>query len=88
MSRCKNSTKLSTPDADLAAWCSALVPNEIDEVPPGWITAHDLAAKLGKSRDTVGNQLTCAVKAGRAEVKKFRIMTGRGSYPTPHYRLK
>jgi hypothetical protein len=87
MSHKKSAAKV-TRHADLAAWCSALVPNQIDEVPPGWITTHDLAAALGKSRDTVGNQLTCAVKAGRAEVKRFRIMTGRGAYPTPHYRLK
>lgn len=80
--------KPTAEDLAAAAWRAALVPNEVDEVPPGWITALDLAAKLGKSRDTVGNQLTCAVQAGRAEMKRFRIMTGRGAYPTPHYRLK
>jgi len=87
MSHKKSATKV-TPDADLVAWCSALVPNQVDEVPDGWLTAIDLAAKLSKSRDTVSNQLTCAVKAGRAEIKKFRVMTNRGAYPVPHYRLK
>lgn len=81
-------SKPTKPDADLAAWCAALIPNEIDEVPHGWLTAVDLAGKMGKSRDTVGNQLTRAVREGRAEVRKFRVMTPRGSYPVPHYKLK
>ena len=87
MSHKKSAAKV-TPDADLAAWCSALVPNAVDKVPPGWLTALDLAAKIGKSRDTVSNQLTRAVRDGRAEVRKFRVLTPRGAYPVPHYRLK
>jgi hypothetical protein len=88
MSRCKNSTKLSTPDADLAAWCAALVPDTVDKVPVGWMTVNSLSEKLGKSRNTVSAQISAAVREGRAEVQKFRILTARGAYPVPHYRLK
>ena len=81
------SKKLTTPDADLAKWCAALVPDNVDEVPSGWLCATDLAAKLNKSRHTVANQLATAVREGRAEMQKFRILTARGAYPVPHYRL-
>jgi hypothetical protein len=27
------------------------------------------------------------VRQGKAEMRRFRIMTGRGVYPVPHYRL-
>lgn len=78
----------TTKDPDLARWCAALVPNEVDEIPEGWFSASDLADRLKKSRDTISGQISTAVREGRAEVKKFRVMTGRGAYPVPHYRLK
>ena len=83
-------SKLSTtkPDADLAAWCAALVPDNVDKVPAGWMTCAELADKLGKTKDTVSGQLSVAVRAGRAEMKRFRILTNRGAYPVPHYKLK
>jgi hypothetical protein len=27
------------------------------------------------------------VRRGKAETRRFRVMTGRGVYPVPHYRL-
>lgn len=86
MSRKQHTT--GSPDADLAAWCAALVPNEVDIIPEGWFSAADLAERLKKSRDTISGQISSAVREGRAEMKKFRVMTGRGAYPVPHYRLK
>ena len=87
MSHKKSAAKV-TADPDLARWCAALVPNEVDEIPDGWFSAADLANRLKKNRDTISGQISTAVREGRAEVKKFRVMTGRGAYPVPHYRLK
>ena len=84
----KKSAKNVTADTDLAAWCAALVPNEVDKVPDGWFSAADLADRLKKSRDTISGQISTAVREGRAEMQKFRVMTTRGAYPVPHYRLK
>jgi len=76
-------------DPDLAKWCEVLASPVIpDAVPPGWHTLAAIALELGKAESTVGAQLRRAVRDGRAEVKKFRIMTSRGPFPVPHYRLK
>jgi len=76
-------------DADLSAWCAALAsPVALDTVPPGWLTAKALAAKLGKALPTVSTLLTRAVVEGRAERQEFRITTGAVTRPVPHYKLK
>jgi hypothetical protein len=76
-------------DPDLARWCAALAtPIVPDEVPSGWHTARDLAAKLGKPDSTVGKLLNRAVVEGRAEKQSFRITSGQVTRPVPHYRLK
>ena len=76
-------------DPQLAAWCEALAPrHEVDEVPPGWLTAIELGKMLGKDRSTITALMQTALREGRAEVRKFRVPSGqRGIYPTPHYRL-
>jgi len=83
-------SKLSTSkDPDLAAWCAALAsPVALDTVPPGWLTAKELAAKLGKALPTVSTLLTRAVAEGRAERQMFRIQSGQVTRPVPHYRLR
>lgn len=86
---CKNSTKLSTPDPDLAKWCAALATEVVaDEVPPGWHTAKQIAAATGKAHSTTGAQLCRAVSEGRCERKLFRVQTGDMVRPVPHYKLK
>jgi predicted ArsR family transcriptional regulator len=88
MSSHKKSTKNVTPDADLAAWCAALATTiTADTVPRGWLTARQLAAKLGKAESTVSSQLSRAVREGRAETQSFRIASGKVVRPVPHYRL-
>jgi hypothetical protein len=85
----RSSKKLTTPDPDLAKWCAALATSAaLDAVPPGWLTARQLAAKLGKSRNTMGSLLASAVREGRAERKDFRIVNGQVTRPVPHYRLR
>jgi response regulator of citrate/malate metabolism len=77
------------PDAQLAKWCDALTAAVvIDDVPNGWHTAADLAEKLDKPASTIGKLLLAAVRAGKCEVKKFRINCGAVTRPVPHYRLK
>jgi response regulator of citrate/malate metabolism len=76
-------------DPDLAAWCAALASPIIeDTVPPGWMTARELAKKLGKAESTMGKLLNRAVLDGRAEKQSFRITSGQVTRPVPHYRLK
>jgi response regulator of citrate/malate metabolism len=77
------------PDPDLAKWCAALAAPIIeDEVPPGWMTARELAKKLGKADSTMGKLLNRAVVEGRAAKQSFRITSGQVTRPVPHYRLK
>jgi predicted transcriptional regulator len=81
------SRRPTSPDADLARWCAALSAEVVtDEVPPGWLTTKDIAAKLGKGQSTVGAQLGRAVAAGTCERRNFRIRTGSIIRPVPHYR--
>lgn len=76
-------------DPDLAAWCAALAsPIVTDEVPPGWHTCRELGEKLGKADATIGKLLSRAVAEGRAERRLFRIATGAGARPVPHYKLR
>jgi hypothetical protein len=72
-----------------AAWAAALAtPKQVDEVPEGWLTPKEIAAKLGKATPTVGAMLCRAVAEGRCERKTFRITSGSVTRPIPHYRLK
>lgn len=81
--------KRTKPDPDLAKWCAALaVQKAADEVPDGWLTAAELSEKLNKPLSTMGKMLLVAVRAGKCEVKKFRINCGVAVRPVPHYKLK
>jgi len=83
------SKRAASPDPDLAAWCAALAAPAIeDTVPPGWLTSRQLAAKLGKGESTISRLLLLAVKEGRAIKQDFRLSTGAGVRPVPHYCLK
>lgn len=75
------------PDADLAQWCAALSAGVVtDEVPPGWLTLRQIAAKMGKAESTMGAQIGRAVANGACERREFRIRTGSVIRPVPHYR--
>jgi hypothetical protein len=76
-------------DADLAAWCAALAEPCIaaEAVPAGWFTVADLADQTQRRPVTVSGRMRDFVRQGKAEMRRFRIMTGRGVYPVPHYRL-
>jgi hypothetical protein len=82
-------TKLTAEQIEQAAWAAALIcPAAHDEVPPGWLTARELAKKIGKADSTMGKLLNRAVLEGRAERQNFRIVVGAFTRPVPHYRLK
>jgi hypothetical protein len=81
--------KVTAEELSASAWAAALVsPLVTDTVPPGWHTARDIAAKLGKPDSTLGKLLNRAVVGGRAEKQSFRITSGQVTRPVPHYRLK
>jgi hypothetical protein len=77
-------------DKDLAAWCAALAEPTIatEQVPAGWFTVADLAEQTQRRPVTVSGRMRDFVRQGKAEMRRFRIMTGRGVYPVPHYKLK
>jgi len=85
----KKSAKNVT-DSDLSAWCAALAEPSIaaEAVPEGWFTAAHLAAEMRLDISTVSQRIRRKIEAGQAESRRFRIVTGRGVYPVPHYRLK
>jgi hypothetical protein len=82
-------TKQIGSDPDLAAWCAALAESSVaaEQVPPGWFTVTQLCEKTGRASATISKRMTDFVRQGKAESRRFRIMTGRGVYPVPHYRL-
>jgi hypothetical protein len=75
--------------SDLAAWCAALAEPTIptEQVPAGWFTVAQLADETRHARATIGARMRDMVRRGKAETRRFRVMTGRGVYPVPHYRL-
>ena len=78
------------PDADLARWCAVLssVAARVDEVPPGWFTANQIAKAKGKSADHVRDLVRALRREGRAEARKFRVKLGQRIQSTTQYRLK
>jgi hypothetical protein len=81
--------KVTAEELNASAWAAALVsPIVPDEVPPGWFTTKQLAAKLGKTRVTMARLLAEGVAAGRCEMAKFRVSVGSFVRATPHYKLR
>jgi hypothetical protein len=76
-------------DPSLAAWCAALAESSVavEQVPPGWFTVTQLCEKTGRANATISKRMTDFVRQSKAESRRFRVMTGRGVYPVPHYRL-
>lgn len=78
--------------SDLDKWSRALkhqMEGKIDDIPEGWTTCRDLAAKLGKSAVHVRVQLAEMVAEGKADMKKFRVRLSNSRIAlSPHYKLK
>lgn len=84
----KNTSKVVTPDPDLAAWCAALVTTlQADTAPRGWLTARQVGQLLGKSGSRTREYLVEAVAAGRCVRQDFRVQCGQTVRPVPHYKL-
>ena len=82
-------SKVTAEQLEASAWAAALAAPAIEDmVPPGWLTSRQLAAKLGKGESTISRLLLLAVKEGRAIKQDFRLSTGAGVRPVPHYCLK
>lgn len=81
------SRRATSPDEDLAKWCAVLSEGKpVEQVPPGWLTAKQIAHKTGKAESTIGTQICRAVAEERCERREFRIRTGSMVRPVPHYR--
>lgn len=57
-----------------------------DVVPEGWYTAISLANSLGISERSAFRLTRHALETGKAERKKFRVLTLTGIRLVPHYR--
>lgn len=77
-------------DKELAKWCKALEEHSVstEEVPAGWMTAEQIGKATNRERSTVSNRTKKLIAEGKAEMRRFRILTNRGVYPVPHYKLK
>jgi len=71
-------------------WASAIteaLSNKADKVPDGWKTASELEDVFQRSRRVVATKIAHLKKQGLVESRKFTILTNRGLYPEPHYKL-
>lgn len=75
----------------MSEWTKALDEMKVqaETVPKGFKTIWQIVEDEGTGYDRVRRLVGSLVKAGRAEVRSFKIKSGaRAAYPVPHYRLK
>ena len=86
----KGKKRVDSPGLD-PAWFDLLAnssrDNEVDEVPPGWLTMKDLAAAWGLSVSYGTQRLRTLVEKGLVETRTFRLQRNT-IRPVPHYRIK
>jgi hypothetical protein len=70
--------------ADLAATLAA---GGIETPGEGWKTSEAWGEECGVCRDYALKILRRGIKAGKVELRKFRIMSGGRPTPVPHYRV-
>jgi predicted transcriptional regulator len=76
-------------ESSLAEFCTELNKSSVklDQVPPGWFTAAELAAEVNKAAITISQRLRKLIKNGQAERRDFTIQLEQVARPVPHYRL-
>lgn len=59
----------------------------VEPVPPGWETARQVAKRLRVALIVAQRALTAGVRAGTVVVRKFRVLSGKGTVIrlVPHY---
>ena len=57
------------------------------DVPAGWFTTREISVAIDRSLPRVYCYLREGRESGHIQKKSFRIMTGRGLLPVPHYKL-
>lgn len=81
---------MSAPQINVEEWEAAIKEAEadgLDKVPAGWVTLRQFAAAKKLSVAQASKIMRDLVSSKRSEVRKFSILTTRGSYRVPHYRL-
>lgn len=71
-------------------WASILVDanqSRQDKVPAGWKTRLALEKEWNLSQSYTSTMIFTLIEKGKLEKRNFRIMTPRGLYPTPHYKI-
>ena len=61
-------------------------PTRADKVPDGFYTTEQWMAREGKSESAMLRTLRAGMRLAIVEQASFRIHTGRGLFPTNHYR--
>ena len=81
--------KVTAEDLLSSAWAAALAEPLIqpETVPPGWLTAKQISATQKCSDVRTRAKIGALLKAGKCEMRVFRVNLGRVIRPTPHYRL-
>lgn len=73
---------------DLAALLARSNQRRVEEVPEGWRTAEQWAKHWERAAVTARCFIKRFLNEGMMEQRRFRVMTNRGIYPVPHYKLK
>lgn len=60
--------------------------DDVEIVPPGWLTVHQWESVWGKSRPRTSDMIRKAVLRGRFEMRMFRVPIITGLRSIPHYR--
>lgn len=76
----------ATLDALLASVAS--IPNQPEDVPPGWYTATQAARRARLARVTIDARLRQGVAAGILERRQFRVDVGGKVTSVWHYRRR
>lgn len=82
-----NTRKIKNAVGEWANMLSEVSECSYDPPPPEWQTARQVAEETGMSVSHTQKLLYDAVKAGRAEKKRFHIKQSTRFYPIPHYRI-
>jgi predicted transcriptional regulator len=80
-----NTKATSTKDL-LLMMQAELASTSLEPVPADWMTTNQMAKEMGQPASTVSHFVTNAVRAGKMEVRRYRVKTHGRVGSIPHYR--
>ncbi len=77
----------ATSTKDLLLMMQAELANSsLETVPAGWMTTKEMAKEMGQPVSTISHFITSAIRAGRMEVRRFRVNSHGKVTSIPHYK--